>query len=62
VNRDRDTQYKILTDKGYVIDTRGVRFTLIKGQTAKSFDTFDEALNAGLVEIDPKLVRYVNGA
>lgn len=62
MNRDRDTQYKILTDNGYVIDTRGVRFTLIKGQTGKSYDTFDEALNAGLVEIDPKLVRYINGA
>jgi len=62
MNRDRDSQYKILTDNEYRIDTRGTRFILIKGVSGQSFDTFDEALNAALVEIDPKLVRYITGA
>lgn len=62
MDRDRDHQYALLKEHGYRIDTRGARFTLIHGVSARSFDTFDEALNAGLIAIDPKLVRYVNGA
>ena len=62
MDRDRDHQYALLKEHGYRIDTRGARFTLIKDVTARAYDTFDEALNAGLIAIDPKLVRYVNGA
>jgi hypothetical protein len=62
MDRDRDHQYALLKEHGYRIDARGTRFTLSKGASARSYDTFDEALNAGLIAIDPKLVRYVNGA
>ena len=62
MTRDRDGQYAIIKEHGYRIDVRGPYATLIKGATAKQFETWDEALNAGLVEVDPKLVRYVNGA
>jgi hypothetical protein len=62
MERNRDHQYALLKEHGYRIDTRGSRFTLIKGVSAQAYDTFDEALNAALIAIDPKLVRYTHGA
>ena len=57
-------QYDLIKEQGYRIDTRGVRFTLIKGIRAESFETEQAAYDAAMREIadrNPEVLRYRNG-
>ena len=46
--------YNMIRSHGFIIDTRGPRFKLIRGVSAQAFDTWLEAVDAAISQIPPE--------
>jgi hypothetical protein len=52
-----DMDLQVIKQHGYRVDTRGPRFTLIKGVRATSHETLVDAIDHALLEIAEKEVN-----